>query len=288
MAGGDEPLDDGAVDRRSNHAAEVFDRLVLFDVGDGVVVDAERAKLLHRGFAIRFGVDGVGLCLLEVAARDRVVLEQLFVERRRFACAFFAVASAFRSALTAAAKSGDATSASASPRLTRLPMFARMRATGPEIGESTCVDLFWLKATVPVAAIVFRNDCGVTTSVRTLRIALGCVEVVSVFSAVRFLAADGREDEQYGRAGVEDFHGCCSPAGGGGRGAPTASSSAASASFAAPRASTYWLSCREQRSFRIEKVERGRAAQPVADRCDAKDLAGLRKKMVADENRLSQ
>jgi len=53
-----------------------------------------------------------------------------------------AVASAFRSALTAAAKSGEETTASASPRLTRLPTPARMRESGPEIGESTCVDLF--------------------------------------------------------------------------------------------------------------------------------------------------
>src|SRR5205085_8192813 len=62
------------------------------------------------------------------------------------------------------------------------------------------------------------------------------------FLVSSFLASDCREYDQCGRTVVNDFHGCCSPAGADGRGAPTASSSAASASFAAPRASTYWLS----------------------------------------------
>src|SRR5216684_3998040 len=96
--------------------------------------------------------------------------------------AFRAVASAFRRALTAAAKSGDATTASDSPRVTRLPIPTRIRDTGPEIGESTCVERFWLNATVPVVSIVFRNDCVDTGSVRTLRgaPALACVPLVSV------------------------------------------------------------------------------------------------------------
>ncbi len=56
--------------------------------------------------------------------------------------AFFAVASALRSALTSVAKSGEATVASVWPRATRAPTCTSSRATGPEIGASTWVAWF--------------------------------------------------------------------------------------------------------------------------------------------------
>ena len=45
---------------------------------------------------------------------------------------------------------------------------------------------------------------------------------------------------------------------------------------------------REQRPLGVEQIERGRTAQTVADRGDAKHFAGLRQKVVADEYRLPQ
>ena len=51
---------------------------------------------------------------------------------------------------SASAKSGDATVASAWPRLTRAPGCARIRETGPDTGESTAVEWSPLTATVPV------------------------------------------------------------------------------------------------------------------------------------------
>jgi hypothetical protein len=45
---------------------------------------------------------------------------------------------------------------------------------------------------------------------------------------------------------------------------------------------------REKRPFGVEKVEGGRAAQSVADRCDAIDVLGLGEEVIADEGSLSQ
>src|ERR1019366_4093162 len=60
--------------------------------------------------------------------------------------------SALRYVATSAAKSGDATVASGCPAVTVAPSVVTMRDTGPETGESTCVDLSPLNATVPVTS----------------------------------------------------------------------------------------------------------------------------------------
>ena len=94
---------------------------------------------LQRGVAVGLGVDGVGLRLLGFALGDALMLRSGPGPGRPAGARCVAVASALRYALMAAAKSGESTTASASPFLTCLPTETSSRDTGPEKGASTLV-----------------------------------------------------------------------------------------------------------------------------------------------------
>ena len=153
LAGIDELFDHGSRNGRDDRALHRRRALAVADRVDRGVVEAERTQREHRRVAVRLGAGVVRARLVELAARERVVREQLFVELEDpRGVAHGRLGLAVRRDVGGEVRRRH--DASACPAVTFAPSVATIRDTGPDTGESTCVDLSPLNATVPVTSSV--------------------------------------------------------------------------------------------------------------------------------------
>jgi hypothetical protein len=128
----DEPLDNRAGNRRTNYARYRSGTVPVRRIRDHSGIDAERSYLLERRLPVSERRRGVGLGLLEIAARQRISLEEL------------------RVLVGNSLKVCRRRNRLAVPLETTVPGCTSSFVTGPETGDNTCVDLSPLNATVPV------------------------------------------------------------------------------------------------------------------------------------------
>ncbi len=118
-----------------------------------------------RRVEVGVGRGDVGLRLLQLSARERVVLEQ-----RRIAIgdAFRVAERRLRLAIVGDRRREvgrrDVRRAAVALVHDRSRFADTMRVAGPETGDSTCVDLSPLNATLPVASTIGRNATGCTVT----------------------------------------------------------------------------------------------------------------------------
>ena len=127
-------------------------------LGESASTDAESTprarKLLTGRVAVGRGRGEIALRLIEVGPGQRVVGEELLVQRVDAPRIAPAPLRPCDSPPPPTAKSGEITVASGCPTTTESPRFTSRRCTGPDSDEITCVDLSPLKVTVPVVRTV--------------------------------------------------------------------------------------------------------------------------------------
>ena len=120
--------------------------------------------LCDRRVDVGVGRRDVGLRLLQLTARERVVLEQ-----RRIAIGDALRVAECRLCLAIRRRPRSRSRATTRRRAagracTTAPGFTTTRVAGPETGDSTCVELSPLNATLPVASTIGRNATGCTVT----------------------------------------------------------------------------------------------------------------------------